>query len=232
MSVTQSPSVDKLAAALVRAQGQLKGAVKDATNPFYKNTYADLASVWDACKAALQENGLSVVQFPGFVEGAPATAQLTTMLLHESGQWLQGTAGAPLAKPDAQSVGSAITYLRRYALAAVIGVVQEDDDGNSAVDRKESGRGRSSTGRTKDAPVAPPPAPLSAMPPALTAPEEPLPFDALTREQPCPLAPKNLSLAKMTRAQLKFFEGWLDAHPVAPRADEWMELTKAEIATR
>lgn len=97
---------------------------------------------------------------------------------------------------------------------------------------QESGRGRSSTGRTKDAPAASPPAPLSEMPPALTVPDAALPFEPLTRNQPCPLAPKETPIAKMSKAQLKFFEGWLDAHPAAPRADEWMSLVKAELAAR
>ena len=144
--VTHSPSIDALAAALVKAQSQVKAAAKDSTNPFFKSKYADLSSVWEACRAALTANGLSVTQFPGFEDGSPGVATVTTILLHSSGQWIKGTAGAPLppkvsregkeSPADAQSVGSAITYLRRYALAAVLGVVQDDDDGESAVNRR------------------------------------------------------------------------------------------------
>lgn len=154
MSVTQSEKIDQLAAALVKAQQQVKGATKTSVNPYFKSTYADLASVWEACRDALTGNGLAVAQFPGFENGA---ATLTTVLLHVSGQWIQGTAGAPLKTADAQGVGSALTYLRRYALAAVAGVVQEDDDGEGAVARGKVGRGQKSSGGTKEAPAAPPP---------------------------------------------------------------------------
>lgn len=187
-TVTQSGALDQFAAAMVKVQQQVKGAVKSSTNPFFKSSYADLGSVWDACREALTANGFSVIQFPGFAEGAPATVQVTTILLHASGQWMQGTAGAPLAKPDAQSVGSAISYLRRYALAAVAGVVQEDDDGESAVERGKqkgkAGRGQSPSGGTKDAPAAPPPAqPLDEFPRALAG-GEPDPTDPKEIEMP------------------------------------------------
>lgn len=134
--VRRTTSLTALAAALVKAQAQVKGAVKDSTNPYFKSRYADLASVWDACRAALTANGLSVSQFPGFEDGNPGVATVTTILLHASGEWLEGTAGCPIKSADAQGVGSAITYLRRYALAAVLGIVQEDDDGERASPRE------------------------------------------------------------------------------------------------
>lgn len=130
--VTQSTSIVALAKALLKTQGALQPAVKDSTNPFFKSKYADLEAIWNACREALQANGLTVTQFPGYSIGDPPFATLTTVLIHESGEWIAGTAGAPLKQPDAQGVGSALTYLRRYALAAVIGVVTEDDDGNAA----------------------------------------------------------------------------------------------------
>lgn len=128
--ITNSTQLDLLGAALAKAQASVKGAKRDAANPFFKSTYADLASTWEACREALTTNGLSVVQLPG--EAKDGTVALTTMLLHSSGQWIAETATAPLAKQDAQGVGSAITYLRRYALAAVASVAPEDDDGNAA----------------------------------------------------------------------------------------------------
>lgn len=134
--VFQSTSITKLCAALVKAQGSLKPAIKESSNPFFKSKYADLGAVWDACRDALQENGLAVVQFPGFSDAGAAL--LTTILLHDSGEYISATAGAPLVKPDAQSVGSALTYLRRYALASVVGVVTEDDDGNAASAKAET----------------------------------------------------------------------------------------------
>jgi len=127
----KSESIALLAAALVKAQGQIKGAVKDSTNPFFKSSYADLGSVWAACKEALQANGLAVVQAPIATE---AGIGVETMLLHTSGEWLSEVLVLPVAKHDAQGGGSCISYARRYALAAFVGVCPEDDDGNAAAD--------------------------------------------------------------------------------------------------
>ena len=113
MSVSQSEKIDQLAAALVKAQAAMVGAVKSADNPFYKSKYADLSAVWAACREALNSNGLSVAQFPSLQDSVPPIVQVTTVLLHESGQWMSGTAGAPLSKLDAQGVGSCVSYLRR-----------------------------------------------------------------------------------------------------------------------
>lgn len=129
--MNQSESIKEIATALSKVQGQLTHAVKDSANPFFKSKYADLGSVWDSCRKLLADNGLSVMQFPGdYVEGS---ISLTTMLTHSSGEWINHNMSLPVSKPDAQGVGSAITYMRRYALAAVIGIYQADDDGNEAV---------------------------------------------------------------------------------------------------
>lgn len=177
--IQHSEQLDALGAALAKAQASVKGAKRDAANPFFKSSYADLASVWEACREALTSNGLSVVQFPGYADGH---ATLDTMLLHSSGQWISGTAGAPLGKNDAQGVGSALTYLRRYALAAVASVSPEDDDGNGASKKSERG-GTSTASRPKAAaaPVSPAPTPptaqeLSEKPAALRG-EEAMPWD-------------------------------------------------------
>lgn len=172
-TIAQSPSISLLAGALVKAQQALKPAIKDSANPFFKSKYADLGSVWDACRDALQSNGLSVVQFPGFTEAGAAL--LTTILLHESGEWISGTAGAPLNKADAQSMGSAITYLRRYALAAVVGVVTEDDDGNAASQPKAQAK-RQQVAQPPGGPLPQPPD-FTKKPEALTKPEETPPWD-------------------------------------------------------
>jgi hypothetical protein len=124
-----SENLDQLAPALCRAQAAMRGALKDSTNPHFKSRYADLASVWDACRDALTANGLSVVQLPG---GNGAAVEMTTMLLHASGQWISCTGTFTAVKSDPQAIGSAITYARRYQLAAVVGVAPEDDDGNAA----------------------------------------------------------------------------------------------------
>jgi hypothetical protein len=129
-----SPSIAALAASLSKAQASIEGAVKGKVNPAFKSKYADLSSVWEACREALTDNGLSVVQSPGPV--ADGRMELTTMLLHSSGEWMRGTLTIPLGKVDAQAYGSATTYARRYALAAFVGVSPEDDDGNAAAKAK------------------------------------------------------------------------------------------------
>lgn len=126
----KSEQLDKLAIALNKAQGQLKAAVKDKENPFFHSKYATLGSVWDACREALLANGFSVIQHGTDVDGKPV---LTTTLLHASGQWISGDYLLNPIKNDPQAVGSAWTYARRYGLAAMVGVVtDEDDDGNAA----------------------------------------------------------------------------------------------------
>ncbi|HJV72713.1 MAG TPA: ERF family protein [Noviherbaspirillum sp.] len=125
-----SESIVKLAAALLQAQRAITFASKDAKNPHFKNTYADLPSVIDAVKPHLNAAGITYIQTPSPSE-AGALA-LTTRLLHESGEWLEDTATIPLPKNDPQGYGSALTYARRYALSAITGLYQDDDDGNAA----------------------------------------------------------------------------------------------------
>lgn len=132
----QSDQIDQIAIALSKAQGQMESAKKDSKNPFYKNTYADLASVWDAIKEPLVSNGLSVVQH--FMYDHDKTILLTT-LVHASGQWIRSYLPVVPTKQDVQGMGGGITYMRRYALAAIVGCTQDDDDGESAgtIDRKK-----------------------------------------------------------------------------------------------
>jgi hypothetical protein len=134
--MNSSASVKELATALAIVQGQLTFAKKDSKNPFFKSNYADLESVWDACRNLLSTNGLAIMQFPGdYVDG---NMTLTTVMTHSSGEWVAQNMSLPVSKPDAQGAGSAITYMRRYALAAIVGVVQADDDGNSASNKATS----------------------------------------------------------------------------------------------
>lgn len=128
-SPSKSEAIDGLAAALAKAQGAIKPAIKDAKNPHFGNTYADLASVWDACREPLSSNGLSIVQLPAMEN---STVSVTTVLMHTSGQWISSRISTLIARPDPQGVGSAITYLRRYALAAMVGIAPEDDDAEAA----------------------------------------------------------------------------------------------------
>lgn len=129
--MNKSESVAGLAAALAKAQGQMKGAIKDSANPFFKSKYADLASVVEAIRAAFSTNGLSYIQT---VEPSEKDeVRVETTLLHASGEWIScGVLSLPVSKVDAQGYGSALTYARRYSLSAAVGVAPEDDDGNAA----------------------------------------------------------------------------------------------------
>lgn len=122
----------QLAAALAIAQGELKPAAKDSANPFFKSKYADLSSVWECIRATLSKNGLAVVQRLD-VQGEKLQTVLVTMLIHKSGEFITSTYPIKPIKDDPQGLGSAITYARRYALSAMVGVVaDEDDDGEAA----------------------------------------------------------------------------------------------------
>lgn len=124
-----SENIGDLAAALAKAQGEIESAHKDSANPFFKSKYADLASVWDACRIPLSKNGLAVVQMP---RADGATVTMVTRLVHSSGQWIEGELSAVAKDDGPQSIGSIVTYLRRYMLQSVTGVAPDDDDGNAA----------------------------------------------------------------------------------------------------
>lgn len=129
--MTTSEQINEIAAALSKAQGAMKPASKDATNPHFRTKYADLAANVEAARIPLAANGLSVVQEPTTCERG---VSVSTRLLHSSGQWIQfDPLTVPFSKADAHGVGSATTYARRYALGAVLGLVAEDDDANGAV---------------------------------------------------------------------------------------------------
>jgi hypothetical protein len=162
VKINRSASVAKLAGALSKAQGKIAAAAKDRANPFFNSRYADLANVWDACREPLSENGLAVVQLthspariaPGMYE---TRAIVETILTHESGEWISGTISLPVLGPElkgggrgevnAQSYGSAYTYARRYALAAMVGVYQDDDDGAGV----GTGGGKGGAGMSEEA---------------------------------------------------------------------------------
>lgn len=127
-----SPTVGKLTEALSKAQGCLEGAKKDALNPYFKSQYSTLSSVWDACRKPLADNGLAVIQTSELMDAHPDLVCIQTILCHTSGEWVKSRLAVKPVKSDPQSVGSCITYLRRYSLQAMIGIAPEDDDGNSA----------------------------------------------------------------------------------------------------
>lgn len=125
-----STDINEIAGALAKAQATVKGATKDSLNPHFKSQYADLSSVWEACREALTANNLAIVQTPHTDDAGKC--HVVTMLMHSSGQWIRDTFCLSPTKQDPQGYGSAITYMRRYALAAMVGVAPEDDDGNAA----------------------------------------------------------------------------------------------------
>jgi hypothetical protein len=127
--MNQSESIAALAAALSKAQADITGALKDSANPFFKSRYADLASCWDACRSQLTANNLAVIQT---TEIGETGAVLVTTLAHSSGEWIRGY--LPILSKDSgpQGQGSGITYARRYALAAIVGLAQIDDDAEAA----------------------------------------------------------------------------------------------------
>ena len=131
--MNKSESIAALSAALAKAQAEIENASKNAANPHFKSKYADLAEVLNTIRPTFATNGLSMIQSPGY-DGS--IASVTTVLAHSSGGYITGTASCVPAKADAQGIGSATTYLRRYGAAAVAGIAQEDDDGNAAAHNK------------------------------------------------------------------------------------------------
>jgi hypothetical protein len=126
--MNKSDSIKELATALNKAQAEMSGAKKKATNPFFKVKYSDLNAVVDAIRIPFCDNGLSYSQFPLFDNGCVG---VETILMHESGEWISSVLMLPMVKQDPQAAGSAITYARRYSLQSIAGIPSEDDDGNS-----------------------------------------------------------------------------------------------------
>lgn len=130
--MNKSESLTELAQSLALAQGEMSNPEKNAKNPFFKSSYADLSEVINVTKPVLATHGLSVLQLPAFENN---TVSVETILLHESGEFISSIMSVPVSKIDPQSVGAATTYCRRYALAAICGVAQEDSDAEMAMDR-------------------------------------------------------------------------------------------------
>jgi len=142
----RSDEIGELAAALAKAQGVMTAAAMDRENPFFNSKYADLHSVWEACRGPLSSNGLAVIQRS---EANGTQVVVETILAHSSGQWIAASLALQPKKDDPQGVGSALSYARRYGLAAMVGISQADDDANSA-----SGKDTKAAGKTKAAPAS------------------------------------------------------------------------------
>jgi len=149
--MTHSESVARIAVALSKAQGTIEGAAKASLNPHFGSRYADLESVWTACRSALAVNEIAVVQSPSTVG---SLVGMTTLLLHGSGEWIESDPLQVEARDAApQAVGSCLTYLRRYQLASMAGVAPTDDDDAEA----GQGRGEQQSVASKQHIVAPEP---------------------------------------------------------------------------
>ena len=128
--MNKSDSIASIAAALAKAQAELKNPPYDSKNPHFRNSYASLASVRDTITPVLAAHGIAVLQLLG---KSDVGVSCETVLTHESGEWISSTIELPASKQDAQGYGSACTYARRYALMAIVNVVgDEDDDANEA----------------------------------------------------------------------------------------------------
>jgi ERF superfamily len=167
-----SVEIDKIAIALSKCQGKIEGAIKDSENPFFKSTYADLSSVWEACRKPLSENGLAITQIVEPTHNEKI--RLLTFLLHSSGEWIKSILELRPTKQDPQGYGSCLTYMRRYSLAAIVGIAPEDDDAEAATDRGKNkspvslksqkgkeGSGSGSPDDKKDSGITPPESPES-----------------------------------------------------------------------
>lgn len=126
-----SEKLGTLAKALASAQAEIEDAKKDRQNPHFKNWYATLSSVRAAVTPALSKHNIAVTQLNE--PHGPDGVCVVTMLIHESGEWLSSSLYVPVSKKDPQGFGSALSYARRYALAAIVGIASdEDDDGEQA----------------------------------------------------------------------------------------------------
>lgn len=135
--MNKSESITELAKALLNFHKEVGIVAKSSNNPFFKSKYASLPDIQEAIKEPLEKAGLVYSQLPDGLNG------LTTILIHaESGEWIEASYTMTPAKNDPQGQGSAITYQRRYALGAVLGLtIDEDDDGNAASASKSSDMG-------------------------------------------------------------------------------------------
>lgn len=146
---TQSSELKELFSALAKAQAEMPIADKKSANPYFKTKYADLVDIVKASRPCLTKYGLSILQPIGI--HPDGTNVLTTILGHSSGQWISSQLRITPPKSDVQTLGSYITYLRRYALASLIGVVasEEDDDAESVFERENLPKNNNDITRNK-----------------------------------------------------------------------------------
>jgi hypothetical protein len=148
-TIEHSDELSELAAAIIEVQAEMPKIPKTSDNPFFKSKYADLADVKTLADPIITKHGLAVTQWPSNNEKGDT---LVTMLLHRSGQFIKSEMQLHLTKTDAQGQGSALTYARRYAYMASLGLVADaDDDGNRASQSQSSSQGKPKPKATKKA---------------------------------------------------------------------------------
>lgn len=136
---SSSPMLHLLGPALAKAQIELENATKSSKNEHFRSSYADLAAILEAARETYAKHGLSLVQLLSTTfDDSGVLVHCRSVLLHSSGQWIASTLSIRPAKPDAQGIGAAATYARRYGAAAIYNLAQEDDDGETAVGRGSS----------------------------------------------------------------------------------------------
>lgn len=145
--MNRSDSIINLSKALLKAQQQMESAKKDSANPFFKSKYADYNAVLEACKGPLNDNGIVILQPTNMRSNPDGTTQLvieTTLIHAETGEFISSMSPVVVAKQnDPQALGSGISYQKRYSLQSLISLPSDDDDGESAMDRKsEPPKGR------------------------------------------------------------------------------------------
>lgn len=133
----KSETLTEFSKAFAKTQQEMKQPLKDANNPFFKSKYVPLENVVEAITESASKNGISFTQFPSSDEAGNVT--VGTLVMHSSGEWIEyDPIKMKPVKNDPQSIGSAITYAKRYALSAIFGITSDqDDDGNEATQTKK-----------------------------------------------------------------------------------------------
>ena len=144
----KSETLTEFSKAFAKTQQEMKQPLKDANNPFFKSKYVPLENVVEAITESASKNGISFTQFPSSDEAGNVT--VGTLVMHSSGEWIEyDPIKMKPVKNDPQSIGSAITYAKRYALSAIFGITSDqDDDGNEATQAKKQ-----APAKKKDEPV-------------------------------------------------------------------------------
>lgn len=225
---SMSPTIGALAAALAKAQRQISHAVKDGANPHFKSSFSTMASVWDACREPLASNGLAVVQPP--CASRVGVVTVVTMLMHESGEFIRSELSVSPKDTSPQTLGSLISYLKRYSLSAMVGVssADDDDDGNAASTPPLSSRRPPQRAAASPAPTTAPgsvppsgPAPSSEASPEETVVGWQKQLDAAQNAEEYKAVGKRISEARLSfaiRAQLSaYYAEHAHAHGVTVR---------------